>query len=210
MPPVLQLKPCSHLSTSDKATPQLLIGIDEAGRGPLAGPVVAGAVALDDSTTISDLTDSKKLNAATRDRLFDEITSTAIAYGIGVASPNEIDSMNILQATLLAMRRAFEDANVTPNEVWVDGNQDPGLPVPTFTLVQGDAKMAAISAASIVAKVTRDRIMFDYAEQYPEYGFERHKGYPTATHLSLLEELGPSPIHRQSFAPVRELGSRLF
>ena len=194
---------CFHLSDSNEPTTRTIAGIDEAGRGPLAGPVVAAAVVLKPDSRFDGLTDSKKLSATARERLFAEITETALAFGIGKAEPDEIDRVNILQASLLAMRRAFQAMNVVVDEVWVDGNQDPDIPAPTFTLVGGDAKMPAISAASILAKVTRDRLMVDYAKTYPAYGFERHKGYPTALHMQCLREYGPCAIHRKSFAPVR-------
>ena len=181
-----------------------IAGVDEAGRGPLAGPVIAAAVVLHPDSRFDGLTDSKKLSEATRERLFAEITEHGVAFGIAKAEPAEIDRVNILQASLLAMRRSFDAMNVDVDEVWVDGNQDPGIPAPTFTLIGGDAKMASISAASILAKVTRDRLMVDYAKTYPDYGFERHKGYPTALHLQCLREYGPCPIHRKSFAPVRD------
>ena len=187
-----------------------MVGIDEAGRGPLAGPVVAAAVALNPAAKLQGLADSKKLTALMRDLLYDEIESSAIAYGIGYADAKEIDTHNILQASLLAMRRAYANMNIQADEVWVDGNQDPEIPAPTYTLVGGDGKMPVISAASILAKVTRDRLMVNYATEYPGYGFERHKGYPTALHLARLKALGPCPIHRQSFAPVRTARSLAF
>ncbi|MCY4129435.1 MAG: ribonuclease HII [Gammaproteobacteria bacterium] len=189
---------------------QVLVGIDEAGRGPLAGPVVAGAVALNARVPIEGLADSKRLTFRKRDRLFDEIERSALAYGVGLADAREIDVHNILQASLLAMRRAYEATALNADEVWVDGDKDPGVSAPTFTLVGGDAKMPAISAASILAKVTRDRMMVEYDATYPQYGFDRHKGYPTALHLARLREHGPCPIHRLSFGPVREVRYSLF
>lgn len=210
MPRVVQRRPCFHLSNRDSSNRQVLIGIDEAGRGPLAGPVVAGAVALNSSAPIEGLADSKRLTPRKRDWLFDEIRRCALAYGVGVADAQEIDTHNILQASLLAMRRAYDAAALVADEVWVDGDKDPKISEPTFTLVGGDAKMPAISAASILAKVTRDRMMVDYARTYPEYGFDRHKGYPTALHLLRLREYGPCPIHRFSFGPVREVRHSLF
>ncbi len=180
----------------------MLAGIDEAGRGPLAGPVVAAAVVLDEANPIEGLGDSKKLSLARREALFVEIQGKAIAYGIGMAEPEEIDERNILQATLLAMRRAYDALNIAVDEVWVDGNQDPGIPALTFTLVGGDGKLPAIGAASILAKVTRDRLMVTFAKTYPQYGFEQHKGYPTPHHLQQLQLHGPCVIHRRSFAPV--------
>lgn len=200
----------SHLSKRDRSNIQVLIGIDEAGRGPLAGPVVAGAVALDSQAPIKGLADSKRLTPGKRERLFGEIKSKALAYGIGLADAGEIDTHNILQASLLAMRRAYAAVALIADEVWVDGDKDPGISEPTFTLVGGDGKMPAISAASVLAKVTRDRMMVEYAQTYPQYGFERHKGYPTALHLMRLQEYGPCPIHRFSFGPVREIRHSLF
>ena len=206
---VLQ-KPYFHLSNRASRNSQVLVGIDEAGRGPLAGPVVAGAVALDPQTPIEGLADSKRLTPTRREQLFEEIKRSARAYGIGLADSEEIDTHNILQASLLAMRRAYSETTLVADEVWVDGDKDPGISEPTFTLVGGDAKMASISAASILAKVTRDRMMVAYAEIYPQYGFERHKGYPTALHLARLREHGPCPIHRVSFAPVRDVRHGLY
>ena len=203
-------RPCFHLLNRDRSQTQILIGIDEAGRGPLAGPVVAGAVALNASNPIEGLADSKRLTPRKRDVLFDEIRRNALAFGIGIANSREVDTLNILQASLLAMRRAYTATKLIANEIWVDGDKDPGFSEPTFTLVGGDAKMAEISAASILAKVMRDRMMEDYAETYPEYGFERHKGYPTPAHLSLLRTHGPCPIHRLSFGPVRDIAGSLF
>ena len=210
MPRGVLPRPYFHLSNSDTSNNQVLIGIDEAGRGPLAGPVVAGAVALNSGAPIAGLADSKRLTPKKRDSLFDEIKRNALAYGIGIADVREIDRHNILQASLLAMRRAYAAAALVADEVWVDGDKDPEISEPTYMLVGGDAKMPAISAASILAKVTRDRMMVDYAETYPQYGFERHKGYPTALHLSRLREHGPCPIHRLSFGPVQESSESLF
>ena len=210
MPRVELRKPYFHLSNRDSSDSQVLIGIDEAGRGPLAGPVVAGAVALNPRAPIEGLADSKRLTPLKRDRLFDEIRRSALAYGIGLADAAEIDKHNILQASLLAMRRAYADTALVADEVWVDGDKDPGISEPTFTLVGGDAKLAAISAASILAKVTRDRMMVAYAETYPQYGFDRHKGYPTVLHLARLREYGPCPIHRVSFSPVRDVSHSLY
>lgn len=203
-------RPCFHLSNRDSSSVHVLIGIDEAGRGPLAGPVVAGAVALHSRTPIDGLADSKRLTPAKREFLFDEIQRSALAFGIGLADAAEIDARNILQASLLAMRRAYAATALVADEVWVDGDKDPGISEPTFTLVGGDAKIASISAASILAKVTRDRMMVEYAQTYPQYGFERHKGYPTALHLARLREHGPCPIHRFSFGPVREVRDCMF
>ena len=207
---VVLRRPYFHLSNRDISKQQVLIGIDEAGRGPLAGPVVAGAVALNSKTPIVGLADSKRLTPKNRDRLFDEIKRSALAYGIGIADVREIDTHNILQASLLAMRRAYEAVALVADEIWVDGDKDPGITEPTYTLVGGDAKMPEISAASILAKVTRDRMMVEYAVTYPQYGFDRHKGYPTALHLARLKEHGPCPIHRLSFGPVQTTRSSLF
>lgn len=209
MQPVVRQKPCFHLSNRVSLKTQILIGIDEAGRGPLAGPVVAGAVALDPQTSIEGLADSKRLTPTKREKLFVEIKRRALGYGIGIADVEEIDSHNILQASLLAMRRAYSNTALIADEVWVDGDKDPGISERTFTLVGGDAKMASISAASILAKVTRDRMMVAYAKTYPEYGFDRHKGYPTSLHLARLREYGPCPIHRVSFGPVRDVHHRI-
>ena len=182
----------------------IIAGIDEAGRGPLAGPVVAASVVLDEAAKIEGLNDSKRLTSAVREELFDRIQRLSVAFGIGMATPTEIDNHNILQATLLAMRRAYSEMNVCADVAWVDGISDPGLPTETRTLIQGDGKMAEISAASILAKVTRDRIMIALAETHPEYGFDKHKGYPTALHKQRLKEFGPCPIHRRSFLPVQQ------
>ena len=189
----------------------LSVGIDEAGRGPIAGPVVAAAVVLNPESPIEGVTDSKKLSANQRTELSKTIKQHALAYGIGQAEVAEIDQLNILQASLLAMRRAFAEIDLAVDEAWVDGTVDPGLPIATHTLVKGDALRQDIGAASILAKVERDQQMCDYAVQYPEYGFEVHKGYPTKTHLSRLHEAGPCLIHRVSFKPVKSiLASELF
>ena len=182
--------------------PGLVAGVDEAGRGPLAGPVVAAAVILDDLRPIKGLADSKKLTARTRDRLYDEIRAYALCCSIGEASVEEIDRLNILQATLLAMQRAVAGLRLKPVKVLVDGNRLPVLDVRAEAIVQGDALVPAISAASILAKVSRDRMCVQLHAQYPQYGFDRHKGYGTAEHLQALAEHGPSPWHRTSFAPV--------
>lgn len=174
-------------------------GIDEAGRGPLAGPVYAAAVILPPDCVIEGLNDSKKLTEARREKLFDVIVEKAVAYGIGSADEKEIDSLNILQATYLAMQRAVEALPVPCDYAMVDGNRMPPLPVPGETIVKGDAKSASIAAASILAKVSRDRVMMQYHEQYPAYGFNAHKGYGTRTHYAALEAYGPCPIHRLTF-----------
>ncbi|WP_213359958.1 ribonuclease HII [Brachymonas denitrificans] len=180
----------------------LVAGVDEAGRGPLAGPVVAAAVILDEQKPIKGLADSKQLTAARREKLYDAILANALCCSIGQASVEEIDQLNILQATMLAMRRAVEGLRLLPHKVLVDGNRIPELRVRAEAIVQGDATVAAISAASIVAKVTRDRWCCEIEQLYPGYGFERHKGYGTAEHLQALRTLGATPYHRRSFAPV--------
>ena len=180
----------------------LLAGVDEAGRGPLAGPVVAAAVILDDLKPIVGLNDSKKLTEKRREKLYDEILAKALCCSIAEASVQEIDTLNILQATLLAMRRAVGGLRLKPVKVLVDGNRLPVLDVRAEAIVQGDALVPAISAASILAKVHRDRMCAQLHAQYPQYGFDRHKGYGTAEHLQALAEHGPSPWHRSSFAPV--------
>ena len=183
-------------------TPGLVAGVDEAGRGPLAGPVVAAAVILDDLNPIEGLADSKKLTAARREKLFDEIRAKALCCSIAEASVEEIDTLNILQATLLAMRRAVEGLRLKPVKVLVDGNRLPTLNVLAEAIVKGDAKVPAISAASILAKVHRDRWCAEYHRQFPQYGFAGHKGYGTAEHIAALREHGACPQHRKTFAPV--------
>jgi ribonuclease HII len=184
--------------------PGLLAGVDEAGRGPLAGPVVAAAVILDDLKPIKGLADSKILTAKTRDRLFDEIRAKALCFAIAEASVEEIDSLNILQATMLAMQRAVESLRLKPTLVYVDGNRLPILDVRAEAIVKGDEKVQEISAASILAKVHRDRMCEEMHRQYPDYGFDSHKGYGTAVHLKALQSLGPTPLHRKTFAPVTQ------
>lgn len=186
-------------------SPGLMAGVDEAGRGPLAGPVVAAAVILDPEQPIAGLGDSKALSEKKRERLFDEIRAKALCCCIAEASVEEIDELNILQATMLAMRRAVEGLRLKPAQVLVDGNRLPVLKVPAEAIVKGDAKVPAISAASILAKVHRDRLCLAMHETHPEYGFATHKGYPTAEHLAALRQHGVSDWHRRSFAPVREL-----
>ncbi len=176
-----------------------ICGIDEAGRGPLAGPVVAGAVVLPRDCEILYLNDSKKLSAKRRDELFDEIQEKAVAYGIGMSSPARIDEINILQATYEAMVHAVEDLNVVPDLLLNDAVTIPQLPIKQVGIIKGDARSVSIAAASIMAKVTRDRLMVEYAELYPEYGFEGHKGYGSAAHIAALKEHGPCPIHRNTF-----------
>jgi len=185
--------------------PGLMAGVDEAGRGPLAGPVVAAAVILDDQQPIKGLADSKVLSAKRREALFDEIRAKALCLCIAEASPAEIDALNILQATMLAMRRAVEGLRLRPIKVLVDGNRLPVLMIPAEAIVKGDAKVRAISAASILAKVTRDRQCLAMHEIYPAYGFATHKGYPTAEHMAALRAHGASPWHRRTFAPVRDV-----
>ena len=186
----------------DWDTVGLVAGVDEAGRGPLAGPVVAAAVILDDLKPIAGLNDSKKLTEKRREKLYDEILAKALCCSIAEASVQEIDTLNILQATLLAMRRAVDGLRLKPVKVLVDGNRLPVLDVRAEAIVQGDALVPAISAASILAKVHRDRLCAQLHAQYPQYGFERHKGYGTAEHLQALSDHGPCPWHRTSFAPV--------
>jgi len=182
----------------------LAAGVDEVGRGPLAGDVVTAAVILDPAKPIAGLNDSKKLTDKKRDILFDIIRENALSWSIARASVAEIDDINILQASLLAMKRAVEALTIQPEHVWVDGNKIPQWSYPAEAVVKGDARVTAISAASILAKVTRDKEMIAFDEQYPGYGFAKHKGYPTAMHREALNRLGVSPIHRMSYAPVRE------
>ena len=176
-----------------------ICGIDEAGRGPLAGPVVAGAVVLPKNCKILYLNDSKKLSAKRRDELFDEIREKAISYGIGMSSPAQIDSINILQATYEAMRLAIEDLEVVPDLLLNDAVTIPQVPIKQIAIIKGDAKSLSIAAASVMAKVSRDRLMVQYAEMYPEYGFEGHKGYGSAAHIEAIKKYGPCPIHRLTF-----------
>ena len=178
---------------------RLICGVDEAGRGPLAGPVCAAAVILPEHLQIPGLNDSKKLTDKKRRELFPVIQQQAIAYGIGLASEAEIDEINILQATFLAMRRALEQLTVRPEIALIDGNRETDFGLPVKTVVKGDSLSANIAAASVLAKVTRDNIMVELAQQYPEYGFEIHKGYGTKAHYEALRTYGPSPIHRRSF-----------
>ena len=180
----------------------LVAGVDEAGRGPLAGPVVAAAVILDDLNPIQGLNDSKKLTAKRREALFDEIRARALCFSIAESSEQEIDQINILQATLLAMKRAVEGLRLPPKLVLVDGNRLPTLAMRSEAIVQGDALIPAISAASILAKVHRDRLCQEMHQRYPVYGFDQHKGYGTAQHLAALQAHGPADCHRKTFAPV--------
>lgn len=183
----------------------LVAGIDEAGRGPLAGPVVVAAVILDPARPIAGLDDSKKLTERRREALYPLIRERSLGWAIVEVGVAEIDEVNILQATLLGMRRAVDRLPSPPDLALVDGNRAPELGCSVRTIVQGDSLEPAISAASILAKVFRDRLMMDYHERFPGYGFDRHKGYPTAEHLRLLRENGPCEIHRRSFAPVRKI-----
>ena len=186
-----------------------ICGVDEAGRGPLVGSVVAGAVVLDPNQPIIGLRDSKKLSPAHREQLYAEIMQKARAWGIGQASPSEIDTLNILQATMLAMRRAIEALSERlgewPSKALIDGNRCPILPIASEAIIKGDAKEPAISAASIIAKVTRDQQMQALHTQYPQYGFNQHMGYPTEVHIQALKQYGPCEEHRRTFAPVRDL-----
>ncbi len=182
--------------------PGLMAGVDEAGRGPLAGPVVAAAVILDDLHPIAGLNDSKKLTAKRREKLFDEIKAKALCFSIALASVQEIDEINILQATMLAMKRAVEGLRLKPVKVLVDGNRLPTIDIRAEAIVQGDALVPAISAASILAKVHRDRLCEEMHARYPQYGFDQHKGYGTALHLAALQAHGPADCHRLTFAPV--------
>ena len=182
--------------------PGLMAGVDEAGRGPLAGPVVAAAVILDDLKPIKGLADSKQLTARRREKLYDEIRAKALCCSIAQASVEEIDRLNILNATMLAMQRAVQGLRLKPAKVLVDGNRLPPLDVLAEAIVSGDALVPAISAASILAKVTRDRLLDELDQRHPAYGFAKHKGYGTAQHLQALMAHGPLPEHRRSFAPV--------
>jgi ribonuclease HII len=182
--------------------PGLVAGVDEAGRGPLAGPVVAAAVILDDRSPIKGLVDSKQISPRRREHLYDEICAKALCCSIAQASVEEIDRLNILQATMLAMQRAVQGLRLKPSKVLVDGNRLPSLGILAEAIVSGDALVPCISAASIVAKVTRDRMLQELHLQHPEYGFDRHKGYGTADHLRALQTLGVLSVHRRSFAPV--------
>lgn len=183
----------------------LICGVDEAGRGPLAGPVYAAAVILDERRPISGLADSKKLSARRREQLATEIKQNALAWAVAEATVEEIDKLNILRASLLAMRRAVDGLQMLPAEVWVDGLYYPDTGLPSRAIVQGDGSVPCISAASILAKTTRDAVMLALHVRHPAYGFDGHKGYPTAAHLAALRQHGVSPVHRKSFAPVRVL-----
>ncbi|MGB7803166.1 ribonuclease HII [Buttiauxella sp.] len=181
----------------------LVAGVDEVGRGPLVGAVVTAAVILDPLNPIVGLADSKKLSEKRRLALFDEITEKALAWSLGRAEPEEIDQLNILHATMLAMQRAVAGLKIVPEYVLIDGNRCPALPMPSLAVVKGDSRVEEISAASIIAKVTRDREMTELDLCFPQYGFAQHKGYPTAFHLEKLAEHGATEHHRRSFAPVK-------
>ena len=178
---------------------KVICGVDEAGRGPLMGPVVAAACILPADTVINGLDDSKKLSEKKREKLFDIITEKAIAYCVASASVEEIEELNILNAAMLAMKRAIEGLSVKADFALIDGNCSRGFNIPTKTVVGGDAKVPSIAAASILAKVTRDRLCYEYDKEYPEYGFGKHKGYGTKVHMEALRKYGPSPVHRPSF-----------
>ncbi|MGB3253477.1 ribonuclease HII [Buttiauxella gaviniae] len=181
----------------------LVAGVDEVGRGPLVGAVVTAAVILDPAKPIIGLADSKKLSEKRRNALYDEIVEKALSWSLGRAEPEEIDQLNILHATMLAMQRAVAGLCVAPEYVLIDGNRCPALPIPSLAVVKGDSRVAEISAASIIAKVTRDREMAELDLSFPQYGFAQHKGYPTAFHLEKLAEHGATEHHRRSFAPVK-------
>jgi len=183
----------------------MIAGVDEAGRGPLAGPVVAAAVVLDPAQMPQGLADSKRLSAVQRERLFEDILQRAVCHAVGSASVEEIDRLNIFKATMLAMERAVAGLRPAPLAIVVDGKHTPRVACPAEAIVKGDSKVPAIMAASILAKVTRDRIMDQLAIEFPAYGFERHRGYPTPDHLAALIAHGPSRVHRRSFRPVRVL-----
>lgn len=183
----------------------LIAGVDEAGRGPLAGPVISAAVILDPQKKIKGLNDSKLLTKAQRESLFEKICNTAIAWSIGRAEVFEIDHLNILQASLLSMQRAIQSLNVKPLRALIDGIHPPSVEIPTECIIDGDRLIPAISAASILAKVTRDREMIELDKEFPGFGFAQHKGYGTDVHMKALRALGPSHIHRRSFSPVRIL-----
>ena len=187
----------------------LTAGVDEVGRGPLAGPVVAAAVILKLDEKIEELNDSKKLSPPKRENLVDAIKSNSISWSIGISSQMEIDSINILQASLLAMKRAVEGLKIVPELVLIDGNNTPDLDIQTRTIIKGDQTERCIMAASIYAKVSRDKLMENYALQYPNFGFENNKGYGTKFHLNALKNHNPSPIHRLSFKPMKNKKSRI-
>ncbi len=185
---------------------KVICGIDEAGRGPLAGPVFAAAVILPDNLSDLGINDSKKLSEKKREALYNVITEKALAWSVASADENEIDDINILNATFLAMKRAVEDLSVTPDIALVDGNRKPNTGIEEMTLVKGDSKSISIAAASILAKVSRDRYLLELDEKYPEYQFNKHKGYPTALHYEMIKKHGISPVHRLSF--LKNLGEK--
>jgi ribonuclease HII len=183
---------------------RFVAGVDEAGRGPLAGPVVAAAVLFPPEVSLNGLDDSKKLSEKTREKFFPQIIQTALAYGVGVVSVETIEKINILQAALLAMKEAILKCNLPPDLLLIDGNKRVDHPARQWTLVGGDGKSLSIAAASVLAKVTRDRIMQEYHQSYPDYEFDRHKGYPTKRHRERIRQFGPCPIHRKTFKGVIE------
>ena len=196
----VKTRPDEHLENElRKAGYSAVCGVDEAGRGPLSGPVVAGACILPPGCVIEGLNDSKKLTPKARDRLFDLIRENAVSCAVGMATPAEIDELNILNATMLAMRRAIAALDVPADFALIDGNCARGIPLPSRTVVSGDALSVSIAAASILAKVTRDRLCLEDDRRYPEYGFAKHKGYGTAQHVAALKQYGPCPLHRRSF-----------
>lgn len=192
-------KVCLHLSEKYGVQYSCICGVDEAGRGPFAGPVVAGAVVLPVGLTIEGLNDSKKVSAKKREELFEEIKEKAVSVGIGMSSPARIDEINILRATYEAMKHAIEDLHVVPDLLLNDAVTIPDVPIRQLGIVKGDSQSLSIAAASIMAKVTRDRLMLEYAELYPQYGFERNKGYGSEEHRAALKTHGPCPIHRKTF-----------
>lgn len=191
-----------HTEDGISGSGRIIAGVDEAGRGCLAGPVVAGAVILDENRPIHGLRDSKALSEKRRNELFEQIHEKALAYSVGMTAAEEIDRINILRAALLAMEKAVLSLGRKPDFLLIDGNSKTSLPIRQEAIIKGDSKCASIAAASIVAKVTRDRIMTEIETEYPGYGFSRHKGYPTKEHLGALRNLGPCPIHRKSFKGV--------
>lgn len=176
-----------------------ICGVDEAGRGPLAGPVCAAAVILPQGLILEGVNDSKKLTEKKREKLFDVIVDSAVAYSIAYATVEEIEEINILNATMLAMKRAVEGLQVPADFAYIDGNRTPDLSIPCEYVIKGDARSMSVAAASILAKVSRDRLLLEYAKEYPQYGFEKHKGYGTKLHTDMIKEHGPSPVHRMSF-----------
>ncbi len=176
-----------------------ICGVDEAGRGPLAGPVCAAAVILPQGLILDGVNDSKKLSEKKREKLFDVIIESAVAYNVAYASVEEIEELNILNATMLAMKRAVEGLQIPADFAYIDGNRTPELNIPCEYIIKGDARSMSVAAASILAKVSRDRLLLEYAKEYPQYAFEKHKGYGTKLHTDMIKEYGPSPVHRMSF-----------